>query len=80
MSGAKWQNIAGSKNFFSHNFKEQKNGLVNLSFMPFSAIFTQIEIKENNLQLIDMQNRSGKLRKSYELSVVICQIVLHSTK
>ena len=38
MSGAKWQNIAGSKNFFSHNFKEQKNGLVNLSFMPFLAI------------------------------------------
>ena len=38
MSGAKWQNIAGSKNFFSHNFKEEKNGLVNLSFMPCLAI------------------------------------------
>ena len=63
MSEVKWQNIAGSRNCFSHNFKAQKiNEVVNLSFL---AMFTDtrnhlntikkhkhLEIKENNLQII----------------------------
>ena len=69
MSGAKWQNIAGSKNFFSHNFKEEKNGLVNLSFMPFLAIFKKIICNSLTCKIVqgNLENHTSYLSDCFAL-------------